>query len=60
MTGRRLGRDDSVEELLFAAGAGDDGALEEVLLDGDLFGLVGVEVVEALGEFVGVVEDVLD
>jgi hypothetical protein len=40
--------------------ASDDGALEDALLDGDLFGVVGVEVLEALGEFVGAVEDVLD
>jgi hypothetical protein len=46
--------------LLFAAGASDDGALEEVFLDRNLFGVVGVKVLEALGEFVGVVEDVLD
>ena len=49
-----------VEELLFAASSGDDGAAEEVLLDRDLDGIVGVEVLEALGELVGVVEDVLD
>jgi len=46
--------------LLLASGAGDDGALEEILLDRDLFGVVGVKVLEAFGEFVGMVEDVLD
>jgi hypothetical protein len=45
---------------LFAAGTGDDGALEEVLLDRDLSRLIGVKVVETLGELVGVIEDVLD
>lgn len=45
---------------MLASGAGDDGALEEVFFDRDLDGVVGVEVLEALGELVGVVEDVLD
>ena len=49
-----------VEDLLFGSGSGDDGALEEVLLDGDLGGFVRGEVLEAVCEFVGVVEDVLD
>ncbi len=49
-----------VEDLLFGSGSGDDGALEEVLLNGDLGGFVRVEVLEAVCEFVGVVEDVLD
>ena len=38
----------------------DDGALEDVLLNRDLDDLIGVEVLEALGRFVGVIEDVLD
>jgi hypothetical protein len=46
--------------LLLAARACDDGALEQVFLDGDLLGVVGVEVFVAFREFVGVVEDVLD
>jgi hypothetical protein len=45
---------------LFAASASDDGALEEVFLERDLFRSVGVKVVEALGELVGVIEDLLD
>ena len=49
-----------VEDLLFGSGSCDDGALEEVLLDGGLGGFVRVEVLEAVCEFVGVVEDVLD
>ncbi len=51
---------DRVDQLLFTASASDDGALEEVLLERDVGGMFGIEVVEALGEFVGVVEDVLD
>ena len=34
--------------------------LPALFLDRDFFGVVGVKVLEALGEFVGVVEDVLD
>lgn len=49
-----------VEDLLFGSGPSDDGALEEVLLNGNLGGFVRVEVLEAVCEFVGVVEDVLD
>ena len=54
------GVDHGVHDLLFAAGAGDYGALEEVFLDRKLVGVIWIEVFEALGEFVGVVEDVLD
>jgi hypothetical protein len=52
--------DDGVDELLLAAGASNDGALQKMFLDRDLFGEVGVEVLETLGELIGVVEDVLD
>jgi len=45
---------------MFSAGSRNDGALEEVFLDGDFNSLVGVEVLEALCECVGVVEDFLD
>ena len=50
----------SFDELLLRTGSCDDGTLEEVLLDGNLDGLVRVELFEAAGEFVGVVEDVLN
>ncbi len=39
---------------------GEGGAFEEVFLDGALVGGIGFVVLEACGEFVGVVEDVLD
>ena len=54
------GVDHRVDDLLFAAGAGDDGALEEAFLDRNLVGVIRIEVFEALGKFVGVIEDVLD
>jgi hypothetical protein len=39
---------------------GDCGALDQVLLDGSFVAGLGVVVLEPLGEFVGVVEDLLD
>jgi hypothetical protein len=51
---------DCVYKLMLGTRSCDDGALEDVFLDRDLDGLIGVEVLEAQGEFVGVVEDVLD
>jgi hypothetical protein len=48
------------DDLTFTARPGDRGALDEVLLDRAFVTGLGVVVLEPLGEFVGVVEDLLD
>lgn len=54
------GRLDSFDDLSFTAGAGEGGALQQILSDGTF--VVGTWLVgfEALGEFIGVIEDRLD
>jgi hypothetical protein len=51
---------DGVDDLSFAARSGERGALEDVILDGPFVAGLWFIVLEAGGEFVGVVEDVLD
>ena len=50
---------DRVDEGFLAACPGDDGSVEQVLLDGDVLHLVGIELLEATGQFVSMLEDVV-
>ena len=51
---------DGVDDLSFATCSCEGGSFEEVFLDGSFVAGVGFVVLEPCGEFVGVVEDVLD